>query len=174
MKRSVRNMTSAAACLALCLVLPFLTGQIPNIGRMLSPMHLPVLLAGFVCGPWWAAVVGLCAPLLRHALFRMPPFPTAYGMCLELAAYGLVAGLLYRRLPRKPGYLYCALLGAMLAGRVVYGLAMWAILGAEYTWAAFVTGAFTGAIPGIILQIVLIPVIVLALEKTRLLDPERK
>ena len=119
-------------------------------------------------------MVGLCAPLLRHALFRMPPFPTAYGMCLELAAYGLVAGLLYRRLPRKPGYLYCALLGAMLAGRIVYGLAMWAILGAEYTWAAFVAGAFTGAIPGIILQIVLIPVIVLALEKTRLLDPERK
>ncbi len=165
---SYRNMTSAAVCLSLCIVLPFLTGQIPSIGQLLSPMHIPVLLAGFVCGPWWAAAVGLCAPLLRHVLFGMPPFPTAYGMCLELAAYGMTAGLLYRHLPKRTGYIYVSLLGAMLAGRVVYGLAMWAILGPDYSWSAFIAGAFTGALPGIALHILLIPVIVLALKKAGL------
>ena len=67
----------AAVCLALCMVLPFLTGQIPQIGSMLSPMHIPVLLAGYLCGPWWAAAVGVIAPLLRHAIFSMPPLMTA-------------------------------------------------------------------------------------------------
>ena len=165
-KFAYKNMTSAAVCLALCMVLPFLTGQIPSVGQMLSPMHLPVLLAGFVCTPLWAAAVGLCAPLLRHVLFGMPPFPTAYAMCLELAAYGLISGLLYRALPKKTSSIYLALLGAMLAGRGVYGLAMWAILGTEYSWGAFLAGAFTGALPGIALQILLIPVIVLALQKS--------
>lgn len=172
-KNAYRNMTSAAVCLALCIILPFLTGQIPSIGQLLSPMHLPVLLAGFVCTPGWAAAVGLCAPLLRHTLFGMPPFPTAYAMCLELATYGLISGLLYRALPRKAVHIYTALLGAMLAGRGVYGLAMWAILGTDYSWGAFLAGAFTGALPGIVLQILLIPVIVLALQKSGFLRRER-
>ena len=93
-------MVTTAVCLALCMVLPFLTGQIPQIGSALSPMHIPVLLAGFLCGSWWAMAVGAVAPLLRFALFGMPPiFPTGVAMCFELAAYGLVSGLLYARLP---------------------------------------------------------------------------
>ena len=97
---AIRRMVTTAVCLALCMVLPFLTGQIPQIGSALSPMHIPVLLAGFLCGPWWAMAVGAVAPLLRFALFGMPPiFPTGVAMCFELAAYGLVSGLLYARLP---------------------------------------------------------------------------
>lgn len=88
-KLLLRHLTCAAMCLALCLYLPFLTGQIPQIGRALSPMHIPVLLAGFLCGPWWAMVVGLAAPMLRHSLFLMPPLVTAIAMSFELAAYGL-------------------------------------------------------------------------------------
>ena len=96
-----RNLVYAGAALALCLVLPFLTGQIPQIGSALCPMHIPVLLAGFLCGPWWAAAVGAAAPLLRFALFGMPPlFPTGLAMCFELAAYGLASALLSRTLPR--------------------------------------------------------------------------
>ena len=98
-KRFVRDLTFAAICLALCMVLPFLTGQIPEVGSMLCPMHIPVLLAGFLCGPWWAMAVGAVAPLLRFFLFGMPPlFPTGLAMCFELAAYGLASGLLYRLL----------------------------------------------------------------------------
>ena len=165
----IQQLVIAAVCLALCMVLPFLTGQIPEIGSMLSPMHIPVLLCGFLCGPAWAAVVGAMAPLLRFALFGMPPlFPVGVAMCVELATYGAVSGALYRWLPRKPVNVYVSLIAAMLAGRVVWGMVRAALTGvtnAPFTWAAFIAGAFTQAIPGIILHIVLIPLIVLALEK---------
>lgn len=165
----IQQLVIAAVCLALCMVLPFLTGQIPEIGSMLSPMHIPVLLCGFLCGPAWAAVVGAMAPLLRFALFGMPPlFPAGVAMCVELATYGAVSGLLYRTLPRKPISVYVSLIAAMLAGRVVWGMVRAALTGvtaAPFTWAAFIAGPFTQAIPGIILHIVLIPLIVLALEK---------
>ena len=165
----IHKLVIAAVCLALCMVLPFLTGQIPEIGSMLSPMHIPVLLCGFLCGPAWAAVVGAIAPLLRFALFGMPPlFPVGVAMCVELATYGAVCGILYRALPRKPATIYVSLIAAMLAGRIVWGVVRAALsgaTGAAFTWAAFIAGAFTQAIPGIILHIVLIPLIVLALEK---------
>lgn len=172
--RAIRRMVSAAVCLALCMVLPFLTGQIPQVGSALSPMHIPVLLAGFLCGPWWAMAVGAVAPLLRFALFGMPPiFPTGVAMCFELAAYGLVSGLLYARLPKKTVNIYVSLVAAMLAGRVVWGIvrvALSGVAGQPFTWAAFMAGAFVNAIPGIIVHILLIPVIVMALRKAGLID----
>lgn len=159
----------AGVCLALCLVLPFLTGQIPQIGAALSPMHLPALLCGFLCGPWYAAAVGFVAPLLRYALFGMPPiFPIGLAMAFEMAVYGMAAGLLYRALPKKTGYLYLSLGAAMLAGRVVWGLARLAlsgVAGEPFTFELFLAGAFIGAVPGIIVHIALIPVIVLALNR---------
>ena len=159
----------AAICMALCLLLPFLTGQIPEIGSMLSPMHIPVLLSGFICGPAWAAVVGAVAPLLRFMLFGMPPlFPTGVAMCVELAVYGAVSGALYDKLPRTKTSIYVSLLTAMLLGRVVWGIVRVVLsgaTGAAFTWAAFMAGAVTNAVPGIILHIVLIPVLVMALEK---------
>lgn len=179
MKTKTRNsailrMAYAAVCLALCMVLPFLTGQIPQIGSALSPMHIPVLLAGFLCGPWWAAAVGAVAPLLRFALFGMPPlFPTGTAMCFELAAYGLVSGILCRKLPKKAVNVYLALIAAMLAGRLVWGIVMVVLMGlsgSAFTWAAFMAGAFVNAVPGIIVHILLIPIIVLALRKAGLAD----
>ena len=165
----IQKLVFSAVCLALCMVLPFLTGQIPEIGSMLSPMHIPVLLCGFICGPVWAAVVGAIAPLLRFALFGMPPlFPMGVAMCVELAVYGAVSGALYAVFPRKLLYVYASLITAMLAGRVLWGVVRALLAGATgspFTWAAFMAGAFTQAVPGIILHIVLIPVIVLALEK---------
>ena len=179
MKTKTRNsailrMAYAAVCLALCMVLPFLTGQIPQIGSALSPMHIPVLLAGFLCGPWWAAAVGAVAPLLRFALFGMPPiFPTGVAMCFELAGYGLVSGLLYRKLPKKAVNVYVSLLTAMLAGRVIWGIVrvlLSGVAGEPFTWAAFMAGAFVNAVPGIIVHIALIPVIVLALRKAGVIE----
>ena len=165
----ILKLTLAAACLALCMVLPFLTGQIPEIGNMLCPMHIPVLLCGFLCGPAWAAVVGAVAPLLRFAIFSMPPlFPTGVAMCVELATYGAVAGVLYHLLPRKPIYIYVSLVSAMLAGRIIWGVVRAVLSGASgssFTWAVFLAEAFTKAVPGIILHIVLIPLIVLALQR---------
>ena len=166
---SIQKLVLSAVCLALCMVLPFLTGQIPEIGNMLCPMHIPVLLCGFICGPAWAAVVGAVAPLLRFALFGMPPlFPTGVAMCVELSVYGAVSGLLYRLLPRKAINVYVSLAAAMLLGRIVWGVVRLAIAGvtdATFTWAAFMAGAFTQAVPGILLHLLLIPLIVLALER---------
>lgn len=165
----VQKLVLAAICLALCMVLPFLTGQIPEIGSMLCPMHIPVLLCGFLGGPWWAGAVGLIAPALRFVLLGMPPlFPTGVAMCFELATYGLVSGALYARLPRKTAGIYAALIAAMLCGRVVWGIVrvmLSGVSGSAFTWAAFMAGAFTNAVPGIVLHIILIPVIVMALRR---------
>ena len=159
----------SAVCLALCLVLPFLTGQIPQIGSALSPMHLPVLLCGFLCGTLYALAVGAVAPLLRFVLFGMPPiFPTGVAMCFELAAYGFISSILYRRLPRKKLSIYIALLGAMIGGRIVWGLVRWllaGLAGSSFTFAMFLSGALLKAVPGIIVQIVLVPLLVMAVER---------
>lgn len=168
-KKSVARLVVAAMCLALCLVLPFLTGQIREIGSMLCPMHLPVLLCGFLCGWPWGLAVGAVAPLLRSALFGMPPlFPIAVSMAAELAVYGLVTGLLSARLPKKLGWTYVSLIAAMLLGRVTWGLVrllLAGLSGGAFTWAMFLSGALTTAIPGIIVQLILVPVIVTAVQK---------
>ena len=171
-RKNVRKLTYSALFLAIALVLPFLTGQIPQIGSMLSPMHIPVLLCGFICGWPWGLAVGFIAPLLRSVLFGMPPMvPGAVSMAFELATYGCVAGLLYRLLPRKTVSIYIALVIAMIAGRIVWGIArlvLAGLTGSKFTWALFMAGAFTNAIPGIILHIVLIPAVVIAMERAGL------
>lgn len=171
----IRRLTYSAICLALCLVLPFLTGQIPQIGSALCPMHLPVLLCGFLCGPVWAAAVGAVAPLLRSALTGgFPPlFPTAIAMTFELCTYGLVSGLVWKKGKKTTGHIYCALIAAMITGRIVWGIVTAILLGmgdTPFTWAAFWAGGFANAIPGIIVQLILIPLLVLALRKAKLAD----
>lgn len=165
------NMVLSALFLAMAFVLPFFTGQIPQIGAMLCPMHIPVLLCGFVCGWPWGLGVGLIAPLLRSVTLGMPPlFPTAVCMAFELATYGVVAGLLHNILPKKKGFIYVSLLVAMLVGRLVWGVAMFACLGingGSFGFSAFFAGAVTNAIPGIVVQIVLVPVVVMVLEHVK-------
>jgi LytS/YehU family sensor histidine kinase len=166
---SAHRLTVSALCLALALVLPFLTGQIKEIGSMLCPMHLPVLLCGFICGPVWGVVVGFVAPIFRSLTLGMPPiFPKALCMAFELAAYGAVAGLMHKLLPKKKPYIYCSLITAMIVGRLIWGAAMFicvGISGGSFTFSAFIAGAVTNAIPGIIVQIILIPILVMLLDK---------
>ena len=168
-KNDIKKLTLSAMFLALALVMPFLTGQIPQIGAMLCPMHIPVLLCGFFCGGPWGLLVGFVAPVLRSIIFGMPPmFPKAICMAFELATYGLVSGLLHKVLPKKKWTVYVSLILAMIAGRVVWGLAMLICMGFDTTkfgMTAFVSGALLNAIPGIIVQLVLIPIIVITLEK---------
>lgn len=168
-KNTVLNTSLAALCLALAFVLPFLTGQIPQIGSMLCPMHIPVLLCGFICGAPWGLIVGFIAPLLRSFTLGMPPlFPTATAMAFELAVYGFMAGLLYRKLPQKKWAIYVSLLISMISGRIVWGVVQLACMGfdaTKFTFSAFWAGAVVNAIPGIILQVVLIPVLIMFFEK---------
>ena len=172
-RSSLFRMILAALFLALAYVMPFLTGQIPEIGAMLCPLHIPVLLCGFFCGWPWGLAVGFIVPLLRAFLLGMPPpFPTAVCMAFELAVYGAVTGIMHRILPRRKLYIYCSLLAAMTAGRLVWGAAMFVcmgISGGTFTFAAFLAGAVTDAIPGIALQLALIPVLVMLLDDPKVL-----
>lgn len=172
-RNKLHRMVLAALFLALAYVMPFLTGQIPEIGSMLCPMHLPVLLCGFICGWPLGLLVGFVAPVLRSLTLGMPPlFPTAVCMAFELAAYGAMAGLTHQLFPKKKPYVYCSLFVAMLVGRLVWGVSMLictGIQGADFTLSAFLAGAILNALPGIALQIVLIPVLVMVLERPRVL-----
>ena len=161
----------SALFLALCLVLPILTGGIPAIGNMLLPMHIPVLLCGLICGWQYGLVVGFVAPLLRSVLFGMPPmYPVAIAMAFELAAYGLIIGLVYVAVHKRGvAALYISLLSAMVGGRLVWGLAEVVLLGMAgnaFTLQAFLSGALLSAVPGILLQLVLIPAVMVALDRT--------
>ena len=169
---NVRRLVYSAICLALCLVLPLLTGQIPQIGRMLSPMHIPVFLCGFLCGWPYGLAVGAIAPILRGAIFGMPVlFPTGIAMSFELAAYGFVSGLLFRALPKTTPYLYVDLVISMLCGRAVWGIVSFLLAGitqTEFSFGMFIAGAFTNAVPGIILHLLLIPAVVMAMVRAHL------
>ena len=171
MKRSkVENLVYAALLLTLGLVLPFLTGQIPQVGSMLLPMHLPVLLCGLICGWKYGLAVGLIMPVMRSFLFGMPPmFPTAISMAVEMAVYGAVSGWLFAHCRRQcVTTLYRALLIAMALGRIAWGgmqIVLLGISGSAFTWQMFMAGAFLNAIPGIILQLTLIPILMVALDR---------
>ena len=173
----VLRLTYSALYLAIALVLPFLTGQIPQIGSMLCPMHIPALLCGFVCGWPWGLAVGFIAPLLRMVMFGMPPFYVAIAMAFELLTYGLVSGIIYRKVFKKQtvGTLYGSLLIAMVAGRVVWGIVKVILSGiaadaGAFTFAAFISGALLNAIPGIVVQLILVPAVVVALQKAKLIE----
>ncbi len=173
MRKNIKNLTLTAMFLAIGLVLPLLTGQIPQIGSMLLPMHIPVFLCGLICGWQYGAVIGFILPLLRYVIFGMPVlFPTGIAMSFELLTYGLVAGLLYG-ISRWQCIiaLYRSMLAAMLAGRVVWGAVQMILLGISgnvFTWRMFMAGAFLNAVPGIIVQLILIPGIMVALNRTGL------
>ena len=169
----IRKLTYSALFLALAMVLPFLTGQIPQIGKMLLPMHLPVFLCALICGWKYAVPMAFVLPLLRSVTFGMPVLiPEAAAMAPELATYAFVAGFLYVIFKKQNiGALYVSIISAMVAGRVVFGIAKAIILGItgkSYTFYAFIAGTVINAFPGIILQLLLIPAIMLLLDRTHL------
>lgn len=156
--------------IAISLILPMITGHIPEIGSMLCPMHIPILLCGFVCGPKYGAMSGFIAPLLKTAIFSVPPlYPTSIGMSLELLTYGLIAGLLYNLLSENLTNIYLSLIGAMITGRIVYGLSMSIMLGVEtYNLERFISGTIIGSLPGIIVQLIIIPILVVTINKLKI------
>ncbi len=172
----IRKLSYSALCLAVAMVLPFLTGQIPEVGSMLCPMHIPALLCGFLCGWPWGMAVGFMAPLLRFAMFSMPPiYPVGIAMAFELAAYGGVAGVMYHLFCKNAKGIYISLVSAMVAGRIVWGavrVVIAGLSGTEFPVAMFISGAVTTAIPGIVLQLVVVPAIIIAMDKAKLIPTD--
>lgn len=174
-RKGIKELTLAAMFLAIGLILPMFTGQIPQIGNMLLPMHIPVLLCGLICGWRYGLAVGFFTPLLRTAVFGMPIlYPMAIAMAFELMTYGFVIGFLYEKSPWKCMVaLYRSMITAMLSGRMVWGIVELLLLGVGkngFTMQAFLAGAFFNAIPGILLQLILIPSIMLMLNRTGLVS----
>ncbi len=170
-KAYTKNLTLSAMFLAIGLVLPLLfTGQLRAVGNMLLPMHLPVFLCGLICGWQYGGLVGLILPVLRSCLFTMPPMPLAVVMAFELATYGALAGYLYGRSKWKCVLaLYRSMLAAMLGGRVVWAIGRMILAGVSdtrFSLEIFLTSGFVTALPGIVLQLTLIPVIMVALDRT--------
>lgn len=159
-----KQITFASFFLTLGLLLPFMTMQIPSIGNMLLPMHIPVIICGFLLGEKYGLLVGFLTPLLRSMLFSAPPIIAALPMAFELCAYGYLSGMLYH----KTKNVYFSLIISMILGRVIWGVAsliIYGIQGTQFSFSMFLAGAFTAAIPGIVLQIILIPIIVINLKK---------
>lgn len=167
---SVRKLVFASLLIALGILLPFLTAQIPYMGSRFLPMHIPVILSGFICGWDYGMLVGFTVPLIRSMLFGMPTiFPVAAAMAIELAVYGGMTGFLYRLLPKKTLYLYIALITSMICGRIALGaisIILYGLSGTQYAFEIFITGAFFNAIPGILIQLIVIPVLIIALERS--------
>ena len=169
MKIHTRKIIVSAMFLSLGIVLPFLTGQIKEIGDTLLPMHIPVMLCGLVCGGSYGFIVGFILPFLRAVTVGMPPiFPNAVWMALELATYGFVIGFLYSSFYKKQiWWLYCSLIISMMSGRVIWGIAksiLLGISGKNFPIEAFIVGGVVDALPGIILQLILIPSIIKLIE----------
>lgn len=170
---SVTKCVTAAVCMALCVVLPMAVHSIPNGGTLLSPMHLPVLLCGLICGWPYGLACGIIGPLLSSLISGMPPAgPILYGMLVELAVYGLVTGLLMQFVHTGKWMtdFYISLIAAMLAGRIAGGLAKALIFSAgSYSFKAWATAYFISSLPGIILQLLLLPALFIALQKAHLI-----
>lgn len=178
MRKQTKNLTLSAMFTAIGFVLPMITGHIPQIGNMLLPMHIPVFLCSLICGWQYGLTVGAILPLMRSLLFGMPPlYPVAIAMTFEMATYGFVAGFLYNRSQWQCVIaLYRSMLLAMLAGRIVWGAAEVVLLGlsgSAFTWQAFLSGAILNAIPGIVIQLTLIPALMVALNRTGLVKFKR-
>lgn len=169
----IRNLALSSMFIAIGVVLPFLTGQIPQFGNMMLPMHIPVFLCGLICGWRYGLSVGFILPMIRYMSFGMPPiYPIGIAMAFELATYGLIAGFLYGKSRWQcVTALYRSMIAAMLVGRLVWGAVQILLLGIGsevFTWRMFIAGAFTNAFPGIIIQLLLIPALMVALNRTGL------
>lgn len=175
---NTRRLVMSALCAALGLVLPMAFHAVPNAGQVFLPMHIPVLLCGLICGPWYGLICGAVTPLLSSALTGMPPSAMLPGMLCELATYGLAGGAMSAALGRlnRAARVYASLTGAMLAGRLVSGALNALIFRAgEYTLSAWLAASFVTALPGIAIQLVAIPLLVAALERARVIPaPARR
>ena len=168
-----KNLVTSGMCVALAIVLPMAFHMIPDAGKVFLPMHIPVLLCGLLCGPVYGLGCGILAPLLSHLFTGMPPTAMLPSMLCELAAYGMLSGILIRVIRTKWNLLnlYTALIGAMICGRIINGVLNALIFNAgKYSMEMWLTASFLQAIPGIVIQLALIPLLVLALQKARLAD----
>ena len=172
MNNTTKQLVLTALFIAIGVVLPQAFHAIPNAGSIFLPMHIPVLISGFAVGPLFGACCGLLTPILSHLLFSMPPAPVLGQMICELTVYGLATGLFSKLLKIENLTLktYAVLILSMICGRLTYGVLNALIFKAgAYSMQAWISAAFVTALPGIVIQLVLIPILVIRLKKANLI-----
>ncbi len=167
----VKKLVFTAVCAALCLVLPMAFHTIPNAGTIFLPMHIPVLLCGLICGWPYGGVCGIVGPLLSSLVTGMPPAAMLPSMMVECCAYGFVTGMLMRHVHTKHAVadLYISLVSAMVVGRAVAGFAKAWIFTPGVSPFAWVTTSLAAGIPGIVIQLILMPLVVAGLTRAKLI-----
>lgn len=168
MMNKTKKLTLTAMCLALGIILPQAFHMIPNAGNIFLPMHIPVLICGFICGPFYGLTVGIITPCLSHIIFSMPPAMMLGQMIVELGVYGLCTGLLNQIITINNELLkyYLVLIISMVVGRITYGICNALLFKAgNYSLSIWLSAAFIKGLPGIIIQLVLIPTIVKTIKK---------
>ena len=172
--KPIKKLTLASVCIALCVVLPIAFHSVPNGGSIFLPMHIPVLICGMLCGWPYGLLCGLMGPLLSSLITGMPPAAMLPAMMVECGTYGAVSGLVLKFLHSGKLYvdLYVALVAAMIAGRVISGIAKALIFSPGMAMSAWVTASFVTALPGIVIQLVFLPGVVAMLMKARVI-PQR-
>ncbi len=168
MNKKIKNLTLASMCLALGVILPQAFHAVANAGSIFLPMHIPVLVCGFICGPFYGFIVGLLTPFISHIIFSMPPSAILPQMLVELASYGLFVGILNNIIKINNELIknYIVLISAMLIGRIIYGLFNGFIYMANtYSLSIWLMAAFVTALPGIIIQLLIIPILIKSLNK---------
>lgn len=177
MKFPTKKLVFSGLCIALGVVLPITLHSIPDSGSIFLPMHIPVLLCGLACGWQYGLACGIITPLLSSLITGMPPAAYLPAMVCELAVYGLLTGIMRRIITTRNLYagLYIQLITAMLAGRIVYGIINALIFRAgDYSFSIWLSAVFVKSLPGIVIQLVLIPLLIIALRKAKLIDYEGK
>ena len=170
---STRKLVHTALFVSLGIILPLAFHAVPRAGAIFLPMHIPVLLCGIICGFPLGLLCGIMTPILSSMLTSMPATAMLPSMICELAVYGTVIAAMWRFLPVKNFYVktYASLIGAMLCGRATYGILNALIFKAgNYSASIWLTAAFATSLPGILIQLVAIPAILIALHKARLFD----
>ena len=167
----IKRMTLSALCIALCVVVPMAFHAIPNAGTVMLPMHIPVLLCGLVCGWQYGLLCGILGPLVSSVLTGMPPAAMLPGMMVECGMYGCVGGLMMEYIHTGSLYadLYISLPVAMLMGRVISGIVKALILTPGLSFTAWATASFVTALPGISIQLILLPTLIVALTRAGLI-----
>ncbi len=170
---NIRKIIIAAALAALCVILPMAFHAIPNAGILISPMHIPAFIAGLTIGPFYGLIVGILGPFLSSILTGMPAFSYMPQMMIELAAYAFFAGI-FMKVIHTYNYmadLYISLVLSMIAGRAVAGICRALVFSSgSYSFNAWLASYFASTWPAIIIQLAVIPAIVFALEKARLIE----
>ncbi len=162
---STKKLTFAGLFLALAVLIPMIFHLTGIGGQIFLPMHIPVILCGFICGKKYGLLVGAVAPLINTFILGMPVlYPIGIAMVFELAAYGYFAGWLFEKSKR----VMPALIGAMVFGRIVRIVVTFLItvpFGATFIFKSILVAVFVTAIWGIIIQIVLIPLVMSAYSR---------